>query len=164
MIEIENQEIFGKIIADAFAKIETSSLKTWEKVRWFNSVVKAVVLIEEQPEFLEFHADEDMLTVWNLETNMVYNANGVCECEAGRRGNPCKHRSAKRLIKNYLSAVERETAAVLAEVEAEHENWHYLNELIEPAPVKNDIHSYDNAPYLKPSLRGKLTKVGRFRI
>lgn len=133
MIQITNPEIFGKTIAQALVKIETSSLKTYIKIRWINAIAKAVHLIEDQPEFLEFHPELDMLTVWNYETNMVYNANGKCECESFRRGNPCKHRSAKQLIKNYLAALEREAADVLAEVEADKISELYLSELLIPA-------------------------------
>lgn len=199
MIEITNPEIFGKTIAEALVKIEKNrSLTTPFKLRWINAVAKAVHLIEDQPEFLEFHAELDMLTVWNYETNMVYNANGKCECESARRGQPCKHQAAKRLIKNYLAA---EAAAVLAEVESENKAWHYVNELFispeavgcgcvydwdskftekycdehgaEAAEIEAerdyhestfDIHSFDDAPYLKPSTGTKSEKIGNIRI
>jgi hypothetical protein len=35
------------------------------------------------------------------ESDRTYFANGSCQCEAFRRGQPCKHRSAARLIELY---------------------------------------------------------------
>ena len=106
-IEINNNDLFGKVIAEALAKVENNgSLTSGLKIRWINAIGAAAALIEDQPEWLEFHPDLNMLTVWNQKTNMVYNANGVCECLASQRGFPCKHRAAKQLIKHYFEALE----------------------------------------------------------
>lgn len=142
MIEIQNKNLFCKIVADALSAIELNgSLQTWEKIRWVNAIAKAVCLIEEQPEFMEYHAEQNMLTVWNTRSNKVYNANGQCECEAAKRGTPCKHRAAKQLIKNYLAA-----------------------ENMPPQVKAATVGDIRTAPYLKPATTAKPQTVGNIRI
>jgi hypothetical protein len=105
MIQISNQNLFGKVIAESLVKIDNNrNINSAEKMRWITAIAKAVTLIETQPEFIEFHPEMDMVTIWNTETNQVYNANGKCECTAGKMNQPCKHRACKQLIKNYLLA------------------------------------------------------------
>lgn len=51
------------------------------------------------------------------ESDRTYFANGSCQCEAFRRGQPCKHRSAARLIELYnetLTARSVATTTVLS--------------------------------------------------
>jgi hypothetical protein len=166
MIRIENEKVFGKVIADAISAVENNgAITSGDKIRWFNAINKGVQKLGERGEFFNWMTDAQHLLIWS-DSNGIYEANGTCQCPAFVEfHHPCWHRALAKLIKNYLAA---ETSAV---VESESDDWHYLNEVLEaetentPTPAaKGGIHSFDNAPYLKPTLRGNLTKVGNFRI
>jgi hypothetical protein len=45
------------------------------------------------------------------ESGKTYRANGVCQCEAFFRDQPCKHRAAARLLDLYNEAVATENAS-----------------------------------------------------
>jgi hypothetical protein len=45
--------------------------------------------------------------VFTTESGKTYRANGVCQCEAFFRNQPCKHRAAARLLALYAEAVKR---------------------------------------------------------
>jgi hypothetical protein len=107
MINIENKEIFGKVIADALAKVAlNASLATWEVLRWNNAIAKAAAQIEDHGAFMDWQEEKQTLLIWSDRSNNIYEANGVCQCKAFELGQPCWHKAAKQLIKNYYAALE----------------------------------------------------------
>ncbi len=111
MLQIENKDRFGKVIADALSKVElTTDAQT--KKRWINAIAKAVVEIEENGVFMTWMKEDKSLLIWSQKSNNIYAANGVCQCRAFEQGSPCFHRAAARLVRLYM---ETENAPVQAE-------------------------------------------------
>jgi hypothetical protein len=142
MINIENKDLFGKVIAEALVKVDgKSSLQAWEKMRWVNAITKAVCQIEDFGAFMDWQEENQTLLIWSDKSNNIYEANGVCQCQAFEMGQPCWHRAAKRLVESYLAAMEN------------------------PSPVKSGAAAkIENAPYLKPASDAKPMTVGGMRI
>jgi hypothetical protein len=65
---------------------------------WRNAIDKAVAGITSGWRVITELADSVAVTT---ETGKTYFANGVCECEAFNRNQPCKHRSLYRLLVLY---------------------------------------------------------------
>ena len=139
MIEITDTKLFGKVIADALVKVDTNStLNTWEKTRWINAISKAAVQIEDFSTFMTWQPEKgNTLLIWSSKSNEIYEANGVCQCQAYINGYPCWHRAAKKIVENYLKAAETS---------------------------KPRITNPDSIPYLKPPSNYKPEKVGNIRI
>ncbi len=111
MLQIENKQTFGKVIADALSKVElTTDAQT--KKRWINAIAKATVEIEQNGDFMTWMEADKSLLIWSQKSNNIYAANGVCQCRAFEQGSPCFHRAAARLIRLYM---ETENAPVQAE-------------------------------------------------
>jgi hypothetical protein len=106
MLQIENKDRFGKVIADALAKIELTVTDVQTKKRWINAIAKAVVQIEENDAFMNYDKADNYLVIWSQNSNEVYSANGVCQCKAFERGFACWHRAAARLVRLYLELPE----------------------------------------------------------
>ncbi len=134
MLEITNQELFGKVIADALAKVELTVTDARTKKRWINAISKAAVEIEENGVFMTWQEDDQSLLIWSQKTNNIYTANGVCQCRAFEQGSACFHRAAARLVRLYM-----ETA--------------------QAASVQTE-----EIPYLKPTIERKAERVGGIRI
>jgi len=121
MLQIENKDRFGKVIADALSKVEqTADAQT--KKRWINAIAKATVEIEENGVFMTWMEEDKSLLIWSQKSNNIYTANGVCQCRAFEQGSPCFHRAAARLVRIYL---ETENVPVQAE------EIHYLKQTIQ---------------------------------
>jgi len=112
MLQIENKDRFGKVIADALSKVELTVANSQTKKRWINAIAKAAVEIEENGVFMTWQEADKSLLIWSQKSNNIYAANGVCQCRAFEQGSPCFHRAAARLIRLYL---EMENAPVQAE-------------------------------------------------
>ncbi len=111
MLQIENKDRFGKVIADALSKVKlTTDAQT--KKRWINAIAKATVEIEENGVFMTWMEADKSLLIWSQKSNNIYAANGVCQCRAFEQGSPCFHRAAARLVRLYM---ETENAPVQAE-------------------------------------------------
>jgi hypothetical protein len=111
MLQIENKQTFGKVIADALSKVElTTDAQT--KRRWVRAIAKAVAEIEENGNFMSWMQEDKALLIWSQKTDGVYTSNGICQCRAFVQGVPCFHRAAARLVRIYL---ETEDAPVQAE-------------------------------------------------
>ena len=111
MLQIENKDRFGKVIADALSKVEqTADAQT--KKRWINAIAKATVEIEENGVFMTWMEEDKSLLIWSQKSNNIYAANGVCQCRAFEQGVACFHRAAARLVRLYL-----ETENVLVQAE-----------------------------------------------
>jgi hypothetical protein len=111
MLQIENKDRFGKVIADALSKVElTADAQT--KRRWIRAIAKAVVEIEENGVFMTWQEADKSLLIWSQKSNSIYTSNGVCQRRAFEQGSPCFHRAAARLVRLYM---ETENAPVQAE-------------------------------------------------
>jgi len=140
MLQIENKELFGKVIADALAKVEQTTTDTQTKKRWVNAISKAAVEIEANGVFMTWQDDEQSLLIWSQKSNHIYSANGVCQCRAFAEKAPCYHRAGARLVRLYLQAENN------------------------PAPVKTHAQEVLEAPYLKQTIERKAERVGGIRI
>ncbi len=129
MLQIENKDRFGKVIAGALSKVELTVANSQTKKRWINAIAKAAVEIEENGVFMTWMEADKSLLIWSQKSNNIYTANGVCQCRAFEQGSPCFHRAAARLIRLYL---ETENVPVQAQAE--------------------------EIPYLKPTSRLKKTE------
>lgn len=107
MIQIQNEEIFGREIADALVTVDQNTdLQTWKKVRWTNAIAKAAYRIQTSGTFMDWDGDADRLLIWS-DSNEIYELNGnfKCTCKAATQGYPCWHKAAKRLIERYNAAI-----------------------------------------------------------
>ena len=109
MLQIENKDRFGKVIADALAKIELTVKDAGMKKRWINAIAKATAEIEENGVFMTYQEEDHSLIIWSQKSNNIYTAKGCCHCRAFEQGSPCFHRAAARLVRLYM---EPETASV----------------------------------------------------
>ena len=140
MLQIENKELFGKVIADAIAKVELTVTDAKTKARWINAISKAAVEIEENGVFMTWQVEEQSLLIWSQKSNHIYSANGVCQCRAFEQNSPCFHRAAARLVRLYLEAENN------------------------PAPVKTHAQEVLESPYLKNNPYTKAEQEGGIRI
>jgi hypothetical protein len=106
MIEITDTNKFGKVAADAIAKVELTVADAQTKKRWINAIAKAVIEIEENGAFMHYDEKDNYLVIWSQKSNEVYSANGLCQCRAFERGYACWHRAAARLVRLYLELPE----------------------------------------------------------
>jgi hypothetical protein len=102
MLEIENKDKFGKIVADSLAKIELTVTDAGMKKRWINAIAKATAEIEANGVFMTYQPEDHSLIIWSQKSNNIYTANGVCQCRAFEQGSPCFHRAAARLVRLYM--------------------------------------------------------------
>ncbi len=112
MLQIENKDRFGKVIADALSKVELTVADAHNKKRWVNAIAKATVEIEQNGDFMNWMEEDKSLLIWSQKSNSIYSANGVCQCRAFEQGSPCFHRAAARLVRLYM---ETENVPVQAE-------------------------------------------------
>ena len=106
MIEINNQQRFGKVTADALAKVELTVTDAKTKTRWINAIAKAVAEIEANGVFMTYQEEDHSLLIWSQKSNKIYTSNGVCQCRAFEQGAPCYHRAAARLVRLYMEKEE----------------------------------------------------------
>jgi hypothetical protein len=102
MLQIENKDRFGKVIAGALAKIELTVTDAQNKKRWIRAIAKAAVEIEQNGVFMTWQEEDHSLLIWSQKSNHIYSANGVCQCRAFEQGIPCFHRAAARLVRLYM--------------------------------------------------------------
>ncbi len=69
--------------------------------RWLNAIDAAFDHIL-QVESIEYRASDHAL-LYHSESGQTYTANGRCQCQAFKAGQPCKHRAAARLVANALA-------------------------------------------------------------
>jgi hypothetical protein len=172
MLEIiknkKNRQFFLEIAADAVSQAEQNLSDPKERTRWVNAIAKGVKLLEERGDFITWMPDDKSIVIWS-ESDKIYAANGVCQCEAYTKGIkrrnkpfPCKHRALARMIRLYFELQEkpiRQDESSAADSQAQP----VLSNVASAAP-QSDIHSFNNAPYLKPSSDKKPEKIGNVRI
>ncbi len=130
MLEIENKDRFGKVIADSLSKIEQTVPDAQAKKRWINAIAKAAAEIEQNGVFMTWQNEDHSLLIWSQKSNNIYTANGVCQCRAFEQGSPCFHRAAARLVRLYM---EMENAPVEAK---EVKEIPYLKNTKEPVRIE----------------------------
>ena len=106
MLEITNNDKFGKVIADALSKVELTVTDAKTKSRWINAIAKATAEIEANGVFMTWQEEDHSLLIWSQKSNEIYTSNGVCQCRAFAQGSPCYHRAAARLVRLYLESEE----------------------------------------------------------
>jgi hypothetical protein len=149
MLQIENKDTFGKIVADALSKVELTVTDAQNKTRWINAIAKATVEIEENGDFMTWMEADKSLLIWSQKSNNIYAANGVCQCRAFEQGSPCFHRAAARLVRVYkeMEVVQVEMVQLFMKAESV------------PVKVKSE-----DVPYLKQTNHVKAERVGGIRI
>jgi hypothetical protein len=95
-----NKEVLGQIAAESIAKISPDAKNA---KRWINAITKAVVELENNP-YCSFDTETHSLLICSSKSGATYEANGTCQCEAFKQGQPCFHRAAARIV---AIAVER---------------------------------------------------------
>jgi hypothetical protein len=91
-----NQAQFNKVV-------ETAKAKAAGNKRWIAAIDKAADALLNN----KWIATElQHCYVFTTESGKTYRANGVCQCEAFFRNQPCKHRAGARLLALYAEAVK----------------------------------------------------------
>jgi hypothetical protein len=102
MLAINNEQKFNAVVKEALSKSVNFP-------RWQTAINKAVVQIEENGTFMEWMKDTKSLLIWSQASNEIHAANGVCDCPAYKRGFPCWHRAAARLVRLYMEPQTEES-------------------------------------------------------
>jgi hypothetical protein len=93
-MEINNKAQFEKVVADAKAKAGGNK-------RWIAAIDKAADALLNGKWIV---TELQRYYVFTTESGKTYRANGVCQCEAFFRDQPCKHRAGARLLDLYREA------------------------------------------------------------
>ncbi|MBA3714617.1 MAG: SWIM zinc finger family protein [Pyrinomonadaceae bacterium] len=88
-----NANRMGAVVAAALAVVR-------DHKRWTSAIIRAAIEIEKNP---YMHMDGRSLMVLS-PSDQIYVAGAECQCESFRRGNPCWHLAAARLLKRYDEA------------------------------------------------------------
>ena len=88
-----NSERMERVVAEAFDKVSGNR-------RWETAIAKAKMQIEENP-YIHFTGHSVLML---SESGEIYESNGTCQCMAYRKGQPCYHRAAYKLVKRYMEA------------------------------------------------------------
>lgn len=94
-----NPELLAQVVAEAITKAQAASGQVSR--RWMNAIARATHELEANP-FMTWQFDSQSLTILSPQSGEVYEANGVCQCRAFVRSQPCWHRAAARLVMRYL--------------------------------------------------------------
>ena len=89
-----NETKLAEVVAAAKAAVAGNK-------RWTNAVTNAAALLQSGNPYIHF-TGHSLLVL--SDSNEIYEANGVCQCKAFEQGQPCRHRAAYKLVKNYLDA------------------------------------------------------------
>lgn len=63
MLEITDTNKFGKVTADAIAKVELTVADAQNKKRWINAIAKAVIETEENGAFMTYDEKDNYLAI-----------------------------------------------------------------------------------------------------
>lgn len=109
MINITDENIFGKVIADALATVGNNpELDEAGRKRCVNAIAKAAARIEQSGTWMNLDDETGNMLIWS-DSNEIYEIGRACDncqCSAFEHGNLCWHRVATRLIQRYTEAVE----------------------------------------------------------
>ncbi len=90
-----NQTKLEEIIQAAFDAATVSG--GLDALRWQMAIARAKRELESNP-FMHF--DGDALLILS-PSNEIYRADGVCQCKAFKKRQPCWHRAAARIVERY---------------------------------------------------------------
>jgi hypothetical protein len=85
-----DQDRMQQVAQEAFNRVSGNR-------RWETAIAKAKAELESNP---YMHFDGQSLLILSA-SGEIYSANGTCQCEAYRHGQPCWHRAAARLVERY---------------------------------------------------------------
>ena len=166
MLEITDTNFFAQIVADALASAELKCADKKERTRWVAAIGKGVAMLHANPTFIHWQREDKSLLIWS-DSNEIYSANGVCQCRAfteglKQRGKPfpCKHRALARLVRIYFELQEK--PARRSENSADGARAVISSDIAPPASLS--IHSFNDAPYLKPTIQRKTETYGGVKI
>lgn len=94
-----DRERLEAVAADAIAALETSNRA--DSRRWINAIKKGCAELQSNP-FWNYENGE--LLLMSETSGEIYSPNGKCGCISYAKGNPCRHRSQKRLLDIYAEA------------------------------------------------------------
>ena len=86
-----NQDRLQQVAQEAFNKVSGNR-------RWETAIAKAKLQIESNP-YLHFTGHSLLML---SQSGEIYESNGVCQCKAYQKGQPCYHRAAYKLLKRYM--------------------------------------------------------------
>lgn len=108
MINIANEQLFGKVIAEALAIVgNNAELDDAGRKRCVNAIAKAAARIEQSGTWMNLDDETGNMVIWS-DSNEIYEVGPACDncqCEAFEYGIVCWHRVAVRLIQRYTEAV-----------------------------------------------------------
>lgn len=79
-----DRALLAQVAAEAISKAADAPR---DARRWVNAIAKAVVEIENNP-FMTWQPDSHSLLILSEKSGKIYEANGVCQCEAYLKGFP----------------------------------------------------------------------------
>ena len=85
-----DQDRLRQVAQEAFDKVSGNR-------RWETAIAKAQMQLESNP---YMHFDGHSLLILS-PSGEIYSANGICQCKAYQKGQPCWHRAAARLVERY---------------------------------------------------------------
>lgn len=94
-----NKAQFEKVVADAKAKAAGNK-------RWIAAIDKAADALLNGKWIV---TELQHCCVFTTESGKTYRANGMCQCEAFFRDQPCKHRAGARLLALYAEGAKLAT-------------------------------------------------------
>ena len=87
-----NETKLAEVVAAAKAAVAGNK-------RWTNAVAKAADLLRSGNPYIHFTGHSLLML---SDSGEIYEANGVCQCTAFSKGQPCKHRAAYKLMVRYF--------------------------------------------------------------
>ena len=95
MMQLEQTKL-DEVVQQAFDDAEAKGGKAAR--RWTTAIAKAKGQLEANP-FLHYEGDSLLILSDSLN---IYRANGVCQCTAYAKHQPCWHRAAYKIVKRYM--------------------------------------------------------------
>jgi hypothetical protein len=81
MLTISDNQVFGKVIADALISVgENTGIRTDEQERCVNAIAKAAARIETSGCFMDYNAEEDRMLIWS-DSNEIYEIGPDGRCQ-----------------------------------------------------------------------------------
>lgn len=81
------------------AVVESALASVRGNKRWTNAILRAEQVLTSDNPYIHFDGSSLLML---SESGEIYEANGVCQCKAYMGGQPCRHRAAYKLMKQYV--------------------------------------------------------------
>lgn len=162
--QITNREQFLAIVAQATADAHRNCKTESDRNRWIRAIAKAAAQIETNGEFMHYDERENYLLIWSQESGEIYSANGVCGCEAFKRGFPCFHRAGARIFRIYFGMAENKSSLLPNNRRAVSANILPADSIRISLEASRRNAEMDNALYITPPSRAKYEKVEGFDL